>query len=383
MIAMGLTAKTIYRLATAPLPFKSEDVLTVRVALQGEELSSTDGAVRAYMNLKDALMSYPFIEEMSFSKRLPGMDLYFTNYGIESESYVQDSDYPDCRANYIFPDYFELLGVSTLKGQLFDRTGFIGDRNTVIVNRRFAERVWPGEDPLGKRVQTNGFFYRGLRTENPWLKVIGMVPNLRMYGITDKSGEEAGVYLPVSLTTNGAAIQYALIRSSESPFNLVRTFKVELAKIDPHAPVYFVRTLTEALNELRAPFFFAGQAFSVFAFASLLLASVGLYGVLSYSVSQRIQEFGIRMAVGAGGREIMHQVMRYGLMVGVSGLILGLLGTLLLGRYMSGLLFDVSAFDPMIYGAVTFLVATVVVAACAIPARRAAGLNPNEALRDG
>lgn len=204
-----------------------------------------------------------------------------------------------------------------------------------------------------------------------------------MYGITDKSGEEAGLYIPCSVISNGAAVQYGLIRSQESTANLVMTFKHELAKIDPHAPVYFVRTLTEALDEARAPYFFAGKAFTVFAFASLLLAAVGLYGILSYSVSQKIQEFGIRMAVGAGGREIMRHVMKYGLAVGLSGLVLGLAGTLISARYMKALLFDVSAFDPAIYGTVTLLVTAVVIAACAIPARRAARLNPNEALRDG
>lgn len=382
MIAMALTAKTIHRLAAAPLPFDSANVLTVRVALQGEELAGTDRAVQAYMNLKDALLRYPFIEGVSVTKRLPGMGQYYTAYGVETETYVLESGYPHCSADYVFPDYFELLQVSGLKGRLFDRSDFIGDRNVVVVNQRFAEAVWPGEDPLGKRVQTRGFFYRGIGEEHPWLTVIGVVPNLRMYGITDKSGEEAGLYLPSSLTTNGAAIQYALLRSRESTANLVMTVKDELAKIDPHAPVYFIRPLNEALDELRAPYLFAGQAFSVFALVSLILASVGLYGILSYSVNQKVREFGIRRALGADRRAIMRHVMEYGLIVGLSGLLLGLIGSVVLGRYMTALLYDVSAFDPMIYAPVSLLVGAVVVAACLIPARRAAKLSPSEALRE-
>ena len=140
MIAMGLTAKTIYRLATAPLPFRSAEVLTVRVALQGEELADTDGAVQAYINLGNALLRYPFIEEVSFSKRLPGMGEYNTLYGIEGENYVLESDYSNCRADYLFPDFFGVLDVAALKGRLFDRSNFVGDRNTVVVNERFAER---------------------------------------------------------------------------------------------------------------------------------------------------------------------------------------------------------------------------------------------------
>ena len=382
MIAMALTAKTIHQLAAAPLPFDSANVLTVRVALQGEELAATDRAVQAYINLKDALIRYPFIEGVSFTKRLPGMGRYYMAYGIEGETYVLKSDYPNCSADYVFPDYFDLLHVSALQGRLFDRSDFIGDRNVVVVNQRFAEKVWPGEDPLRKRVQTSDFSYRGIGSEHPWLTIVGVVPNLRMYGITDKSGKEAGIYVPSSLTTNGVAIQYALLRSRESTANLIMTVKDELAKIDPHAPVYFIRPLNEALDEVRAPYFFAGQAFSVFALVSLILASVGLYGILSYSVSQKVREIGIRMALGASGQEIMLHVMKYGLIVGLSGLILGLVGTVLLSRYMDTLLFEVSPFDPMIYSVVTVLVAIVIVAACAIPARRAAKLSPSEALRE-
>ncbi|MCH7573048.1 MAG: FtsX-like permease family protein, partial [Planctomycetes bacterium] len=240
----------------------------------------------------------------------------------------------------------------------------------IIVNQTFAEKYWPGENPLGKRISL-------LELDGPFMEVVGVVKTVKY----DSIGEEATPYIYRSLSQYWSRSLTLLVRTSGDPTSLIAPVRGVIRNVDPNFAVSDTRTLTSLISFSLLPAKFAAGLFSLFGVLALLLATVGLYGVMSYMVSQRTHEIGIRMAIGAGKSDVLRLIMKQGLTLTAFGLGIGLVIALGFTRVLKSLLYDVSPSDPLTFGAIALLLAIVAMLATLIPARRAMKVDPMVALR--
>jgi predicted permease len=268
-------------------------------------------------------------------------------------------------SRFISPDYFKTAGIPFRGGRPFDE----GDRtkDVVIVAQRTADRLWPGQNPVGKRL------YRGDEKQR---EVIGVVGDVRT---SLQQGPVVTVYLPYWRESLSEAS--LLVRTGMDPRSVAASVRGEIWKVDPEIPVQQMKTMEEVISESAAPRRFQMQLVLLFSGAALLLASLGIYGVVSYTVAQRTNEIGVRVALGARSSDVYGMVLRQGLAPVLAGLIAGVAGALALGQLLRSLLFEVSPADPLTIGAVVVVLAGMAALACTLPARRATRVDPMSALR--
>jgi len=279
------------------------------------------------------------------------------------------SDVPEIQHSTVWPKYLETMGIPLVDGREFTMQDDKKESRVVLVNETFARRFWPGETALGKRIRSS--------TDRPYWEVIGVAKDGKYWSLGEDP--QPFIYYPMVHDYEGSA---ALVVSTDSePAGLINAIRGEVQQMDPNLPVYDVKTLNDhmrlSLFPLRAGAWVAGS----FALLALTLAGLGIYGVMAYSVSQRTREIGIRMALGANSRDVLGLVIKQGMRLALIGLGVGLAGSLAVTRLMSSVLYGVSATDAVTFALVSSLLATVVLAACYIPARRAARVDPMIALR--
>lgn len=270
--------------------------------------------------------------------------------------------------------FFQAIGARLLRGRFFSARDGHGAPKVAIVNEAMARRLWPGRDPLGRR------FKLGVRdSASPWLAVIGVVGNMRRQGLENEP--VAQMFEP--LAQNPPRLATLVVRTpAEDPLRIAGAVQAAVRQVEKHAAVYGVETLEQRMGAFLSERRFQTGLLIGFSVVALLMAAVGIYGLVQYSVAARTREIGIRMAVGAQGREIFRMVLGEGLKLSLAGLGLGVVGALWLGRAGSSLLFGVQAWDPLTLTAVSALLAGVAAAACCLPARRAMKLEPVAALRE-
>jgi predicted permease len=269
------------------------------------------------------------------------------------------------------PDYFRVFGFRVLRGRAFTETDGLPGKEAVIVNQRFAARYWPNEDALGKRLR---IVRDGAR---PWLTVVGVCQDVRQ---NDPQRADLDPLMYVPYRQDPARV-FALVARAQAPSTLAPAVRREVRAIDEDLPAYEVMTLREFFIQRRWPFRVFGMLFSAFALIALALSTVGIYGVMAYSVNQRTQEIGVRIAPGASGGSILALVLRRGLGQLAAGLVLGLAGAYGVTRVLQRVLVQVSATDPLTFASLSALLTVVAVLACWIPARRAMRVDPVVALR--
>src|SRR5262249_13240674 len=270
-------------------------------------------------------------------------------------------------------DYFRALGVPLLRGRGFTEADVAAAPQVVIINRTMAATLFPGEDPLGRRLRLGDS-----RAESPWLTIVGIVGDVKYTGLEQRP--EPTMYVPYEQSLWWPTM-YLLVRSSIDPEGLERALRAQLAGIDPLLPLAKVRTMDELMRESVAGPRFRTTLLAIFAASALLLSALGVYGVLSYSVGQRTQEIGIRMALGARRGRGGALVRRQGMCLALVGVAAGLLAALALSRSLAGLLFDVRPTDPLTFLVVPLVMVAAAVLACCIPAWRATHIDPMVALR--
>jgi predicted permease len=382
LVGSGLMARSFWALRKMDPGFDTEGVLTFRVSLPEAEYPDRGDAVLFYRRLFEDLRGLPGVTNVGGNTNLPMTD-GSSNSGLVLEDFPlqQDEVPPIIRSNRAGPGYFEALGMPLREGRFFER----GDvdqpaRGAVVVSEAFAQRFWPGQSALGKRL-TPGL---EIGDATKWYSIVGVVGDVRDDGLAQEPPAMAyypTVPIPESKDQWTIRTTSVAVRAGVDPMSLAAAARQAVWDIDPRIPIANMRTTGEIVSGSMARTSFTMLLLAIAAGVALLLGAVGIYGVISYVVSQRTREIGVRMALGAKERDVSLMVVRQGMLVSSVGVGLGLVAAFGLTRLMGRLLFGVSATDPLTFGALGLFLLGVAMVASLIPARRAAAVHPVEALR--
>jgi putative ABC transport system permease protein len=381
LIAAGLLVKSFRQLMQVDLGFDARNVLTLRLRLPDAkyvEARQTTGFLKEVMRRVAAL---PGVQGVSVSTGFPLRRFGDNGYWIEGQPEPQKpGDWPSAISQSGSEDYFRTLGIALLSGRCFTERDTAESPTVIIVDENFVRRHFEAGLPniaLGKRLRFGG-------KDEPWREIVGVVSAIRQEQL-DEVGRP-GIYRPWMQITPRWLADFTramdfIVKTDTAPEGFIAAIKREVQAVDPDEPLGNVQTLASVFDESVAPRRFSLFVVSLFAVIALVLGAVGLYGVMSYAVTQRTREFGIRVALGAQHRDVLRLVIRQGMLLSLVGVGIGLAGSFALTRVMSSLLFGVTATDPMTFVAVSLLLTGVALAACYLPARRATKVDPMIALR--
>jgi predicted permease len=368
----GLMVKGVLIQTASELDFATEDVLTARAQLRSEEYPDRLDIHRFYGELLQRLESRPEVLSAAIVTRPPGVSNYMRPFQTEEQSHDRDRDLPWAAFAVISDDFFRALDVQLLAGRSFSAIDHAESEPVAIINQRFARLYFPGQDPLGRRIKLGG-----LDSENPWRTIVGVAPNVAMERRRERGSE--GIYLPFSQST--WRTMSVLLRTAGDPLALTPTVRDEVAAIDPNLPIYQVNSLDRLIYEDTVPERTQAVLFVVFGLAGLVLATVGLYGVVSFLVRRRTREIGIRIALGADARRILWLTAKSGLIQLAVGLTIGVALAALLAPAMSEVLYDANPWDWKVYTLIILVLTATGLAASLAPALRATRVDPMETLR--
>lgn len=382
LVGAALMVRSVLTAYNYDLGFETERLLTARVGLTESDYPESREWPAFYENLQTRLAARPEVESVAMATALP-MDTEigpgFSRFARTGEIYEVPQKMPWALHSVIQPGYFETLSVSVLAGRDFD----LGDRTdttpVALVNASFAEREWPGENPIGQLVDQ--WMGEEEEAEDPnagVVEVVGVVPDLRFGDFLTEESQET-IYVPLAQVPR--RFVWVIVQTRKNPVDFVETLRSEVQSLDPDLPLYFVRPMDQVIE--RALFFpnLFGVMFSTFGVVALLLACVGLYGVMAFGVARRTQEMGVRMAFGARSSDVLNLVLKQGLRQVVVGLVVGLGLAVGLASVLGAFLFQVKPMDPWTFTFIPALLVVVSIVACGIPALRAAAVDPLVALR--
>lgn len=372
LVAAGLMIKSVVRVGNVDLGMPTASVFVGRITLP--DLTYPD-AVRQrhfYADLLPQLAVIPGVESASLTTGVPGLGAGSDQVSVEGVTYPENQPRPFTHVASISPGFFDTFRKRVAEGRDFTSQDGPDALQVAIVSESFARRDFGTETPLGRRIRTGP-----AESPNEWRTVVGVVPDLYMDGLRNE--QPATMFLPFEQSASRGMTIVA--RTSGDPLALTARFREAVSASDPDLPLYSVNTLARGIEDQQWFYRVFGTLFMIFGFVALLLAGVGLYGVMSFSVGQRTREVGVRMALGAHRGDILTLIMRQGLLQLAIGLALGLALAMLVSRFLTVLLFDVSPRDPFIFTTIVVVLTATVTLACFIPARRATRVAPLEALR--
>jgi predicted permease len=373
LVATGLMIQSVVNLRSVDLGFATDDVLTARVTLFENDYPTDESRLQLFERLKDRLDSMPGARSASLVTQLPGRGAGSRYVAVQGEAYASEEDYPRVRSVTVTPDAFDTVGTRVLQGRDFSASDRATTSPVAIVNQKFADRFFPGRPAVGEQIR-----FTRMDAEQPWMTIVGIAPDLAMHGL-DPDPPEEGVYVP--LTQHPRGEMTLAVRAAGDPFALTSSVRDEVEALDPTLPIYFVRSLAGAHADDNWFYGVFATLFMAFGSSALFLASVGLYGVMSFSVSQRTREIGVRMALGAGRGDVLWLVLRQGVIQLGFGLAVGLALGGVLSQMVQAILFGVHASNATLFAGVVLTLASAGTLACLLPARRATQVDPMQALR--
>ena len=377
LVAAGLMIQTVLNVSSFDFGFNTDNIFTARLGLFVNDYPTEPAQMQFYDELLERVDSQPGIVAAAFTSDLPARGSQMRPLTVDGVAYATAQDHPLARRVVITPRYFDILGVAPTRGRAFRRTDGPDTQQVAIVNDTFVEMFLPNEDPLGKRIKLGDAVGD---EEEPWRTIVGVVPDLHMGGaIGNPNPRHQGVYLPLS--QNVINFMSLVVRTEQDAMSYTSTIQNEVNAIDSALPLYWVRSL-RGQYDLDTWFYRTfGGLFMAFGFAALALATIGLYGVMSFSAGNRTREIGVRMALGADGGSVLSLILRQGAWQLVAGLLLGIGFAALLSQGLGILLFGVEPWDARVFGAVVLTLGVAGIVACFIPAQRATRVDPMEALR--
>jgi putative ABC transport system permease protein len=355
--------------------FNPDRLLTMRMNLPQSKYSNHDRRLGFYDGLLERVKALPGVESAAMITFLPltfpgGSSLF----SVEGRAAPPAGEEPLAVNRSVTPDYFRTMGIPLVSGRVFDSKDRQDSQPVVIINRAMAERYWPGEEPVGKRLKL-GY----ANSPSPWATIVGVIGDVRQFELIRDSKPE--MYRPYTQERGWFAPRDLVVRTSSDPLSFAAAVRSQVWAVDGDQAVYDIKTMEQVVSGSISKQRFNMTLFGVFAGVAMLLAAVGIYGVMSYTVTQRTHEIGIRMALGARPGGVLKLVIAQGMKPALAGVAIGAVSALALTRVMSSLLYGVSATDPVTFIIISVVLAGVALAACFVPARRATKVDPMIALR--
>ena len=366
----GLLARSFMQLAHVDPGFIPENATMMRLSLPQKKYAQPEQQTAFADALLDRLKNLPGVQSVGITHSMPLVGDYVLGFKIEGRPPIDPSQEPSLNYYAVTPDYFRAMGIRLVRGRVFTAQDDAKAPRVCLINETLARQYFPNEDPIGKRMHiTNG--------PETWREIVGIVGDIKQYGVdqqTTSQGYEPFAQVPFSSLN-------VVIRTKGSAAALLGALRPAVYAVDKDQPIGVIRPLEEIVADSVSRQRFAMTLLTVFSGVALVIAAVGIYGVMAYNVVQRTGEFGIRMALGAQQRDVLRLVLTQGgKLIGI-GLALGLLATLAASRAMGSMLFNTSAYDPLTLSSITLLLGAVALIACFFPANRATKVNPIEALR--
>jgi putative ABC transport system permease protein len=373
LIGAGLLVKSLWRLQRVDSGVDTERILTMQLALRGQRYADRQQVAAFYQRLLERIQALPGVRDAAASNSLPPDSTEFSDdFTIEGRPAVPNQPPPIAYMILVSQEYFRAFNIPLRRGRYFSATDTRDAPQVAIISETTARQFFPNEDPIGKRVNTSNV------AQPSWWQIVGVVADVKYTGLAGET--QPAMYQPLAQLSTGSLF-VSIKTEVADPLSLMAAVRNEIRSLDRELPISRVRTLEQNFASAVAQPRFGAALIALFAVLALILASIGIYGVISYSVTQRTHEMGVRIALGARTRDVLMLVVKQGMAVTAIGVGIGLITSFALTRLMKTLLFGVSATDATIFVLIPLLLAVVAFVACLIPARRATKVDPMVALR--
>jgi putative ABC transport system permease protein len=372
LIGAGLMIRSVMRIREVQPGLQPQNLLTAKISLPREKYKDAESANRFYEQLLERLNNLPGVESAGLTSHLPVEEMGSNaNITVEGKTYPPNEG-PLVEFRVVSDNYFKTANIPLLRGRIFSKEEGDDKQPVIVINEAMAKQIWPNEDPIGKRIGDDSL--RGT--------VIGVVGNVKNYGLLRETIPE--LYAPYRLKNFWSDMRWnmrLLVRSNIDDSNIAAAVRREVQAVDPGQPIYAVNSMNLVIENTVKDKSVNTTLLSVFAGVSLLLAVIGVYGVMSYTVAQHTREIGIRMALGAQPRTILKLIVGRGLVLVSVGAVIGVLASFGLTRFIESMLFGVTPTDPLTFVMIVALLGFVALLACLIPAQRAMRVDPIVVLR--
>jgi putative ABC transport system permease protein len=372
LVGAGLMVKGVRALLVVNPDLDSRSVLTMVVSLPESKYKPVPQRVAFFEKTLRELEAIPGVRAAAVATNVP-FGPYESDSAVSIQNRVfQPSDYRQANIEIVNRGYFRAMNIPLRQGRFLGDTDGVAQPPVMDVSRAFAERYFQGKNPIGRLIRIGGEDSR-----SPWIRIVGVVGNIR-YGFLG-SKEPPALYIPYQQSEQGFG--YLAIQTDGNPLTYAEAVRTQIAKVDPDQPISDVRTLQKVIENQLLGFSYVAVILTVLGIMALVMAAVGVYGVMAYSVTERMHEIGVRLALGAQSGDVLQLVLARGVVMTAIGLLIGVPVSWVLARFLSGILFGVSATDLATFSGITVLMSATTLLACYMPARRAMRVDPMVALR--
>jgi predicted permease len=373
LVSAGLLVRSLSKLQQVDAGFNPEGLMLASLTLPRDTYKADEQQAAFADALENQLKNQAGVTDATVADALPfTANAGSASFRIVGQSLPKNSPPPHGNIRSISPDYFSTLKLPLLEGRFFTSTDQAKTEQVAIIDEVLARDYWPGQDPIGKQITFGG-------DKSPNITIVGLVKHARVSSL-EQDNKEGFYYLPVS--QNPSRELEIAVRTNANPKSMADAIRNAVHQVDPNQAVYDLQTMTDRIDSSLVSRKFTVVLLSVFAGLALLLAGLGLYGVISYGVHMRVRELGIRMALGAARSDVLRLVMRHGIELAAAGLVSGLVATFMAGRILSSMLYATSLFQPLTLIATSLVLTATILLASYLPARRAAKLDPIRTLRE-